>query len=109
MSNVFTIYIADSAALLTTYGAGALLRVQSSATELGVYADITAPTQAIVSGETNYGWYDPDGIASDFYKWRAEASDGDPAGAYSDPFQPMPMATVYARSPLIPGAKSSHS
>lgn len=96
MSNVFSIYIADSDALITTYGAGALLRVQSSATVDGVYADITDPTQLLVSAETNYGWYDPDGIASDWYAWRAEASDGDPAGDYSDPFQPMPLATVYA-------------
>ena len=97
MSNLFEITIPDNPyTLLSTYGAGALIRVQSAATSGGSYADITNPTLAIVSGTTVYAVYDPDGVSTDFYQYRYEAADGDPAGDYSDPFQPMPLSTVYA-------------
>ena len=95
MANLFTITIPDSAAaLLVTYGAGALIRVQSSPTAAGVYGEVV--TIAIVSGVSVYSVYDPDGEAGYSYKYRYEASDGDPAGSYSAAFQPTPGHAIYA-------------
>lgn len=93
--NVFTVEIPDSAAsLLVTYGAGALIRVQSSPTEGGAYGDIT--TIPIISGQSIYAVYDATGESTDWYKIRYEAADGDPAGAYSAAFQPMALDGIYA-------------
>lgn len=97
MSNLFTITIPDSpAALLVTYGAGALIRVQSSPTEGGAFGDIPNPTQPIVTGVITYPVYDADGLPNDWYKFRFEAADGDPVGSYSAATQPVPESTVYA-------------
>lgn len=95
MSNLFTLTIPDSAAaLLVTYGAGALIRVQSSPTTGGLYGDVV--TIPIVSGVSVYPVYDPTGGAGYSYKYRYEASDGDPAGSYSAAIQPTPGAGLYA-------------
>lgn len=95
MANLFPIAIPDSAAaLLVTYGAGAIIRVQSSPTEAGVFGEVT--TLPIITGIETYAVHDPDGISSDWYRIRYEASDGDPAGAYADAFQPMQLGGVYA-------------
>jgi hypothetical protein len=97
MSNLFTIDIPDNpAALLITYEAGALIRVQSCPTEAGAYADIPDPTLPIVTGKTTYAIYDADGAPNDFYKFRYEAADGNPVGTYSDAIQPVAETTVYA-------------
>jgi hypothetical protein len=88
LANLFALALPDSAAaLLVTYGAGALIRVQSSPTEAGSYGDVV--TIPIVSGVSVYPVYDPDGVAGSYYKYRYEASDGDPAGTYSAAFQPV--------------------
>lgn len=93
--NIFTITIPDSpAALLITYGAGALIRVQSSPTEGGAYGDVV--TIPIVSGVSTYAVYDSTSAFTDWYKIRYEAADGDPAGSYSAAFQPMPVDGIYA-------------
>jgi hypothetical protein len=88
--NILQITVADPDAALVTYGAGALLRIQSSATEAGAYANLTGagatPTVAIVTGQTIYVVTDPGGDWSTWYKYRLEAADGDPAGSYSDAF-----------------------
>ena len=95
MSNLFALTIADSAAaLLVTYGAGALIRVQSSPTAAGVYGEVV--TIPIVTGVSVYGVYDSAGGAGYSYKYRYEASDGDPAGSYSAAFQPTPGQSIYA-------------
>jgi hypothetical protein len=90
MSNIFTITVEDAAAQLVTYDAGALIRVQSSATEGGSYVNLTGsgstPTIALISGLSEYVVYDPAGDSTTWYKYRFEASDGDPAGSYSDAF-----------------------
>jgi len=97
VSNLFTITIPDSpAALLVTYGAGALIRVQSSPTEGGLYGDIPNPTQPIVAGVTTYPVYDSDGLPSDWYKFRYESEDGNTVGTYSEATQPQPQSSVYA-------------
>jgi hypothetical protein len=95
MANLFAITIPDSAAaLLVTYGAGALIRVQSSPTVGGVYGEVV--TIPIVSGQSAYPVYDADGEAGYSYKYRYEASDGDPAGSYSVAFQPSASQGIYA-------------
>lgn len=95
MANLFTVTISDSAdALLVTYGAGAIIRVQSSPTEAGAYGDVV--TIPIVSGVSTYAVYDDTGTSIDWYKIRFEASDGDPAGAYSAAFQPNITDDLYA-------------
>lgn len=95
MANLFALTIPDSpAALLVTYGAGALIRLQSSPTAGGIYGEVV--TIPIVSGVSTYAVYDPDGEAGYSYKYRYEASDGDPAGAYSAAFQPTPGQGIYA-------------
>jgi hypothetical protein len=93
--NLFTVTIPDSAAaLLVTYGEGALIRVQSSPTQAGVYGDVM--TIPIVTGIATYSAYDATGAVTDWYKIRYEAADGDPAGLYSAAFQPMPLEGLYA-------------
>lgn len=95
MANIFGFTIPDSpAALLVTYGAGALIRVQSSPTEGGTYGEVD--TLPIETGVDTYVVYDPDGISSTWYRIRYEAEAGSPAGSYADPFQPMQLESVYA-------------
>src|SRR5690348_9223267 len=75
VANLFALTIPDSAAaLLVTYGAGALIRVQSSPTEAGSYGDVV--TIPIVSGVATYPVYDPTGEAGYSYKYRYEEADG---------------------------------
>lgn len=58
------------------YGAGAVVRLQWSATEGGAYADVSGtgstPTTAIVSGTRIYTGYDPLGTVSTWYRTRFE-------------------------------------
>jgi hypothetical protein len=93
--NIFSVTIPDSpSALLITYGAGALIRVQSSPTEAGVYGDVV--TIPIVAGVSTYAVYDSTSAFTDWYRIRYEAEDGTPAGSYSAAFQPMPIDGIYA-------------
>lgn len=93
--NLFTISIPDDAdALLVTYEAGALIRVQSSPTSGGSYGDVV--TIPIVSGQSVYPVYDADGIGGTWYKYRYEAADNDPLGDYSAAFQPVQSDDLYA-------------
>lgn len=102
MSNLFTIDIPDSpAALLVTYGEGALIRVQSCPTEDGTFGDIPNPTQPILAGVTTYPVYDADGVPNDFYRFRYEAADGDPVGSFSLATQPVAETSVYASLALF--------
>ena len=70
--------LVPAADLLNTdmYGAGAVIRTQSSATETGTYADITGSTvtRAIVSGTETYSAYDPLGTSGSWYRTRIENS-----------------------------------
>jgi hypothetical protein len=95
MGNLFVIAIPDDPdALLVTYEAGALIRVQSCPTSGGVYGDVD--TYAIVSGQTDYPVYDSTGAGGYWYKYRYEAADGDPLGSYTAAFQPVAGASLYA-------------
>jgi hypothetical protein len=78
MANVLDITADNPDELLSAgvYGAGAVIRVQSSATEAGVYADLSGtgstPTIALVSGTGSYAAYDPAGAATTWYRTRFE-------------------------------------
>ena len=94
MSNLFALRIPDNPdALLTTYGPGALLRIQGAPTEAGAYAD--SATAAIVSGVTSYPVWDAAGAPGWWYAYRYEAAGGVPAGAWSTPFVPVPGRGLY--------------
>lgn len=58
------------------YGAGAIIRVQTSATEAGAFADVTGtgstPTIAVVTGVRSYTGYDPNGTSTSWYRTRYE-------------------------------------
>jgi len=58
------------------YGAGAIIRLQTAATEAGAFADVTGtgstPTLAIVAGTRVYTGYDPNGLVSSWYRSRYE-------------------------------------
>lgn len=71
------------------FGAGALIAMESSATEDGTYAALaTSPTQAVVSGTYVYEFDDAAGDATTWYRWRFTDSGGATTlGNYSDPVQ----------------------
>ena len=58
------------------YGAGAIIRVQTAATEAGAFADVagtgSTPTIAVVTNVRSYTGYDPSGTASSWYRTRYE-------------------------------------
>ena len=60
------------------YAAGAVIRLQSSTTETGVFADVSGtgstPTIAIVTLTNSYTGYDPNGTSSTWYRTRYENS-----------------------------------
>lgn len=102
MSTLVPITVADPDAVLVAYGVGALVRVQSSPTETGAYADVTGAgsnagaTLAVAHGITAYTLYDPDGSATTWYRSRYEDALGVAPGAWSDPFPPGDPLQPYA-------------
>jgi hypothetical protein len=85
---------ADELLLAGVYGAGALIRIQSSATEGGVYANLSGtgstPTIALVAGTSIYTGQDPSGTSSTWYKTRFENAGGTLTSDYSAAFQVAP-------------------
>lgn len=79
--------IADPDGLLVTWGAGALVRLESSTTEGGSYTEVT--TAALLAGLFEYYLVDPAGTPLLWYRWRpSKASPAGPSdyGDYSDPW-----------------------
>jgi len=78
MPNVLQLYVEEPDQILNAgaYGTGAVMRVQSCATETGVYADVSGtgstPTIAIVTGTRSYTGYDPAGASTTWYRTRYE-------------------------------------
>jgi len=66
-------------------GAGALLRVERSATETGAYVEIT--TIALVAGQRMYRYYDLAGTVSSWYRTRYSKSDGSSLQPYGSVWQ----------------------
>jgi hypothetical protein len=81
------------------YGAGALMRLQWSATQAGVYADVSGtgstPTINIVSGQSSYPGYDPAGTTSLWYRTRFENVGATRLSDWFPSFQPG-GGTTYA-------------
>lgn len=78
MPNLGTITVENPAEILNAgaYGAGALIRVQTAATQAGAFADLagtgSTPTIPIVDPTRSYTFYDPNGIVSSWYRCRYE-------------------------------------
>lgn len=74
------------------FGAGALMRLQWSATQGGAYVDVTGtgstPTIPIVTGQRLYPGYDLNGTASTWYRTQFENAGGTILSGYFAPFQP---------------------
>jgi hypothetical protein len=89
-----TVENADELLLAGVYGTGALVRIQSSATEGGVFADLSGtgstPTIALVAGTFTYTGQDPAGTSSTWYKTRFENSGGSLTSDWSAAFQVAP-------------------
>lgn len=94
MSNRLTIQVPDAADLIAGLGAGALIRIQSSATQGGAYANVT--TIPIVSTTFVYEYEHLAGLVTDWYKVRFEDSVGSFPKSYSAPFQVNDALTAYA-------------
>jgi hypothetical protein len=73
------------------YGAGAVIRVQTSATEAGAFADVTGtgstPTLPVVTLVRSYTGYDPAGIVSSWYRTRFENAGATRLSDWSPAFQ----------------------
>jgi hypothetical protein len=80
----------DSADVLTIYGAGAKVYLDSAATEGGAYSNVTSTT--VVSGTEQYELTDAAGTSATWYKVRTGDSGGSSYSSYSDAFQ----ATAWA-------------
>lgn len=79
------ITVADPAAQITSLGSGALLRVERSATESGVYAEFA--TVALNANVVAYDIWDPSGDEDSWYRTRFSEDDGANPTAYSSSFQ----------------------
>jgi hypothetical protein len=80
MPNLVRVTVEDPDEILNAglYGAGALIRLQTSATEAGAFADVTGtgstPTVPVVTQTRSYTAYDPNGLSSSWYRTRYENS-----------------------------------
>lgn len=78
MPNIVKITVENASEILNAgaYDAGAVIRLQTSATETGSFADVagtgSTPTLAVVSGTRAYTGYDPNGTSSSWYRTRYE-------------------------------------
>jgi hypothetical protein len=86
-----TVDAPDDILNIGSYGTGALIRVQSSTTEAGTFADVTGtgstPTMPIVTGTRIYTGYDPAGDVSTWYRTRYESATASRLSAWAAAFQ----------------------
>lgn len=87
MPNLIRVYVEDPDALLATgmYDAGAIIRLQSCATETGVYTN--EATASLVTATRSYTLYDADGTTTTWYRTRYENSGGTVTSDWSPVFQ----------------------
>lgn len=71
--------------VLSGYAAGAVMRLESSATETGVY--VSVQTIAVVAATFSYEYWDNAGDTTTWYRWRLENAAGTETGEYSVSFQ----------------------
>lgn len=102
MPNILTLTASNPDQLLNAgaYGAGAVIQVQSAATQAGAYAD--DGTVPLVADTTTYTYYDTDGTTTTWYRTRYENADGSVVSEWSDIFQPhssfVSLAEAQARA-----------
>jgi len=101
MPNYVTVALDDVDRLLNAemYDAGAVVRLESCATQAGVYA--SEGTSAIVSGTEIAVFYDTDGTTSTWYRTRYENAGGTVTSSYSAPFQVAGHSSAYAELDLF--------
>lgn len=93
MPNVVRITTDQSEEILNAgaYGAGAVIRLQTAATQAGAFADVagtgSTPTLAIVAGTRVYTGYDPNGVTSSWYRTRFENVGGTRLSDWTTAFQ----------------------
>lgn len=93
MSNIIHIDVAAPDEILNAgaFAAGAVIRLQTSATETGAYADVSGtgstPTIAVVTLTNSYTGYDPNGSSSSWYRTRYENSAATRLSDWSAVFQ----------------------
>lgn len=93
MPNIVKVTVDQSGEVLNAgaYGASSVIRLQTSATEAGTYADVSGtgstPTLAIVDGTRIYTGYDPNGITSSWYRTRFENVGATRVSDWSTAFQ----------------------
>jgi len=93
MANIVHVTVNNPDELLNAgaYGAGALIRLETAATQAGTYADVSGvgstPTIALVAGTLSYDGFDPAGSATSWYRVRYESALGDRLSEYAAPFQ----------------------
>lgn len=108
-----TVAVANTAELLAAeaYGAGALLRWESSATDAGTYVE--GGTVALVSGTSLYDIWDSAGVAgTTWYRTRVSNAGGSSFSVYSEPSLPSTAWTsltvdqlrLFVTSPLLDDA-----
>jgi hypothetical protein len=87
MPNRIQVFVDEADALLNAgmYDAGAIVRVHSSVTETGAYANVG--TAALVTGTRVYTVYDNTGTSSTWYKSRFENAGGSIVSDWSAAFQ----------------------
>ncbi len=96
MPNVISLLVEEPDQILNAgaYAAGAVIRLQTSATEGGAYVDVSGtgstPSTAIVTGVRSYTGYDPNGIVSSWYRSRFENAGATRLSDWTDPFQVAP-------------------
>jgi hypothetical protein len=93
------VWLPDPASVLSTgaFGAGALIRIERSATQSGTYAEIT--TLAVVAATAMYTYWDAGGDETSWYRYRISNSGNTADSPYSDPFQGVnPAAFAPPRS-----------
>lgn len=98
MSINVRVNVNNPAAVLVQYGAAAKIRLESSATETGTYAEITGSPQTIVATASRYTFPDSAGTTTTWYRSRVSTATPAVAGdysAYSTPFQ-VGFLTAYA-------------
>lgn len=94
MAQQILVNVDDPDEIIAGYGAGAKVRIERDTT-----AAFVSPTEiatlTLVSGQTQYEYWDGGGADASWYRSRYSATAGAPFSTYSDPFQPG-APTAYA-------------
>jgi hypothetical protein len=103
VANYIDVTVDDPDKLLNAsmYGAGAIIRLQSGATETGAFAN--EATAELIAGTRSYTLYDTDGTSSTWYRTRYENAGGTTFSDWSAAFQVSGELAGYLCS--LPDAK----